>query len=76
MKVQGQVNGRNVGKLLQTSASPTSAQSPIIRRRTNGSSRRLKNFPRALRAHLEVLSETTPVKIWFGDEVRIGEKNG
>jgi putative transposase len=37
---------------------------------------RLKNFPRALKAHLEGLPETTPVEIWFEDEARIGQKNG
>src|SRR5208282_2732931 len=35
-----------------------------------------KNFPRALKAHLEGFSETTPVEIWFQDEARIGQKNG
>ena len=35
-----------------------------------------KNFPRALKAHLEGLPETTPVEIWFEDEARIGQKNG
>ena len=35
-----------------------------------------KNFPRALKAHLEGLPETTPVEIWFQDEARIGQKNG
>jgi DDE superfamily endonuclease/Winged helix-turn helix len=34
------------------------------------------NFPRALRAHLEGVAETTPVEIWFQDEARIGQKNG
>ena len=29
-----------------------------------------KNFPRALKAHLEGLPETTPVEIWFQDEAR------
>src|SRR5271166_1543938 len=33
-------------------------------------------FPRALKAHLEGLPETTPVEIWFEDEARIGQKNG
>ena len=35
-----------------------------------------KNFPRALKAHLQGISETTPVEIWFQDEARIGQKNG
>ena len=35
-----------------------------------------KNFPCALKAHLEGLPETTPVEIWFEDEARIGQKNG
>ena len=35
-----------------------------------------KNFPRALKAHLAGLPETTPVEIWFQDEARIGQKNG
>jgi hypothetical protein len=35
-----------------------------------------KNFPRALKAHLEGLPKTTPVEIWFEDEARIGQKNG
>jgi transposase len=35
-----------------------------------------KNLPRALKAHLEGLPETTPVEIWFEDEARIGQKNG
>src|SRR5277367_1642519 len=35
-----------------------------------------KNFPHALKAHLDGLSETTPVEIWFEDEARIGQKNG
>ncbi|HEX3523367.1 MAG TPA: IS630 family transposase, partial [Stellaceae bacterium] len=35
-----------------------------------------KNFPRALKAHLGGLPETTPVEIWFEDEARIGQKNG
>ena len=56
------------------SASPTSAQGRAIRRRTKGSSRLSKNFPRALKAHLEGLPETTPVEIWFEDEARIGQK--
>ena len=33
-------------------------------------------FPRALKAHLEGLPETTPIEIWFEDEARIGQKNG
>ena len=35
-----------------------------------------KNFPRALKAHLEGLPEATPIEIWFEDEARIGQKNG
>src|ERR1700723_309362 len=35
-----------------------------------------KNFPRALKAHVGGLPETTPVEIWFEDEARIGQKNG
>ena len=35
-----------------------------------------KKTPRALKAHLEGLPETTPVEIWFQDEARIGQKNG
>ncbi|WGJ13277.1 IS630 family transposase [Methylocapsa sp. D3K7] len=35
-----------------------------------------KNFPRALKAHLDKLPETTPVEVWFQDEARIGQKNG
>jgi hypothetical protein len=35
-----------------------------------------KDFPRALKAHLDGLPETTPVEIWFEDEARIGQKNG
>src|ERR1700691_5407971 len=35
-----------------------------------------KNFPHALKAHLDGLPETTPVEIWFEDEARIGQKNG
>src|SRR5277367_5386 len=35
-----------------------------------------KNFPRALKAHVDGLPETTPVEIWFEDEARIGQKNG
>src|ERR1700678_165535 len=35
-----------------------------------------KNFPRALKAHLDGLPETTPVEIWFEDEARIGQRNG
>ena len=42
--------------------------------RTSGSSRRLKNFPRALKAHLGGISETTLVEIWFQDEARIIEE--
>src|SRR6202020_1960345 len=34
-----------------------------------------KNFPHALKAHLDGLPETTPVEIWFEDEARIGQKN-
>ncbi|HEY1863481.1 MAG TPA: IS630 family transposase [Roseiarcus sp.] len=35
-----------------------------------------KNFPHALKAHLDGLPEITPVEIWFEDEARIGQKNG
>ncbi len=34
-----------------------------------------KKLPRALKAHLEGLPETTPIEIWFQDEARIGQKN-
>ena len=51
-----------------------------IRRRAYDAGRRggpfHENFPRALKAHLEGLPETTPVEIWFEDEARIGQKNG
>jgi len=36
----------------------------------------LKNFPATLAFHIGHLPEATPVKIWFQDEVRIGQKNG
>ena len=35
-----------------------------------------KNFPRALKVHIDGPPETTPVEIWFEDEARIGQKNG
>src|SRR5271166_2725218 len=64
------------GSCCRNSASPTSVRGLVIRLRMSGSSRLSKNFPRALKAHLEGLSETTPVEIWFEDEARIGQKNG
>ena len=48
----------------------------VIRLKTSGPSRLSKNFPRALKAHIDGLPETTPVEIWFEDEARIGQKNG
>jgi hypothetical protein len=33
-----------------------------------------KNFPRALKAHLEGISETTPIEIWLQDEAGIGQR--
>ena len=35
-----------------------------------------ENFPRALKAQLDNLPETTPIEIWFQGEARIGQKNG
>jgi len=35
-----------------------------------------ENFPRALKAHLDNVPETTPIAIWFQGEARIGQKNG
>jgi hypothetical protein len=61
------------GSFCRNSASPTSARGRAIRLRTSGSSRISKNFPRALKAHLEGLPETTPIEIWFEDEARIGQ---
>ena len=57
---------RYVGKLLKKLGfSHMSAQAP-----SSGSGRAdrrgvEKNFPRALKAHLEGLPETTPIEIWF-----------
>ena len=57
-------------------ASPISVRGPVIRLRTNGSSRLSKKLPHTLKAHLDGLPQTTPVEIWFEDEARIGQKNG
>ena len=67
---------RYVGKLLKKLGfSHISAQAaPSRAGRTNRRGVQ-KNFPRALKAHLEGLPETTPVEIWFQDEARIGQKN-
>ena len=39
-------------------------------------SRRSKNWPATLRAHLAHLPPHKPIEIWFQDEARIGQKNG
>ncbi len=61
---------RYVGKLLKKLGFSHISARPRHRLRTSGSSRRLKNFPRALKAHLDGISETTPVEIWFQDVSR------
>ena len=47
-----------------------------VRLREDYSGEELGGFPRALYAHLGGLPETTPVEICFGEEARIGQKNG
>src|SRR3954453_22786613 len=57
-------------------ASRTSVAVRVTRLRTGARSRRLKNFPATLRAHLTGIATRKPVEIWFQDEARIGQKNG
>ena len=67
---------RYVGKLLKKPGFNISRQAPSS---SSGRADRRgfqKNFPHALKAHLEGLPKTTPVEIWFEDEARIGQKNG
>src|ERR1700685_4482519 len=59
---------KKLGFSLHQCAAPSSSSRRADRRGFQ------KNFPRALKAHLEGLPETTPVEIWFEEEARIGHK--
>ena len=56
---------RYVGKLLKKLGFSHISARPRHPPQDERKSRRSKNFPRALRAHLEGISKTAPVEIWF-----------
>src|ERR1700733_4662817 len=67
---------RYVGKLLKKLGFSHISARPRHPAQDERTVEAFKNFPRALKAHLDGLPETTPVEIWFEDEARIGQKNG
>jgi transposase len=68
------ISGRSPVTIRQAIASCRRGR--VIMRRTMTPSRLLKNFPAQVAAIRATLARGTPVKLWWQDEARVGQKNG